>query len=322
MLSRVANSVYWIARYLERAENTARIVNVNTNLMMDTPKGMSPGWEPLVMITGSQEIFERQFAEVSERNVARFLLTDAGNGISVLFSLAQARENARTVRDVMPREVWEELNNLYLYAKDNAQQGGTKKGRYEYVMKAIRGVQQLTGMMAGTMSNNMPYDFMVLGRNLERADMTLRILDVRSASLLPGAAQLRPFDNIQWMSVLKSLSAYQMYLQYMGVRVNREGVLTFLLQDRYFPRSVYHCVLRVASALKDLPRHGDVLPYVERMQDVISELDVSELDPSALHDFIDAQEANLAEVGKAIAKVYFDPQPLPDKTSRKIARAG
>lgn len=321
MLSRVANSVYWIARYLERAENTARIVNVNTNLVLDTPKGMSPGWDPLVMITGNQEVFDQQYAEANERNVTRFLLTDANNGVSVLYCLDRARENARTVREVLPREVWEELNNLYLYARDNAQQGSSKRGRYEYVMKVIRGVQQLTGMMTGTMSNNMPYDFMVLGRNLERADMTLRILDVRSASLLPDAAELRPFENIQWVSVLKSLSAYQMYLQYMGVRVYREGVLQFLLQDRDFPRAVHHCVLRAASALGNLPRREAVLPQLDKVKAIITKVDVSTLDQAGLHAFIDAQEAGMADVGNAVAKVYFHPQPLPATAKRKVAKA-
>ena len=209
---------------------------------LDTPKGMSPGWEPLVMITGSQDQFAKQYSEPSERNVIRFLLTDANNGVSVLFALAQARENARTVRDVLPREVWEELNNLYLHARDNVQQGQTKRGRYEYVKTVIRGVQMLTGMLAGTMSNNMPYDFMVLGRNLERADMTLRIIDVRSASLLAHEGELRAYDNIQWMSVLKSLSAYQMYRQYMGVRVHRATVLQQSVRSRtgcyFFPQTL------------------------------------------------------------------------------------
>jgi uncharacterized alpha-E superfamily protein len=311
MLSRVANSVYWIARYLERAENTARIINVNTNLVLDTPKGMSPGWEPLVMITGGQTLFAEHYPELNERNVIRFLLTDVASNVSVLFALTQARENARTVRDVLPSEVWEELNNLYQYARDNVQQGLSKRGRYEYVMKVIRGVQQLTGMLAGTMSNSMPYDFMVLGRNLERADMTLRIIDVRSASLLPHAGGLRPFENIQWMSVLKSLSAYQMYLQDMGVRVHRQAVLKFLLQDRHFPRAIHHCVLRVESALRELPRHQSVLPCVEKIKASIAEVDVANLDPQGLHDFIDVQEAMLAEVGKAIGDVYFHPESLP-----------
>jgi uncharacterized alpha-E superfamily protein len=311
MLSRVANSVYWIARYLERAENTARIVNVNTNLVLDTPKGMSPGWEPLVMITGGHTLFAQQYPELNERNVIRFLLTDAASSVSVLYALAQARENARTVRDVLPREVWEELNNLYQFARDNVQQGLSKRGRYEYVMKVIRGVQQLTGMLSGTMSNNMPYDFMVLGRNLERADMTLRILDVRSASLLPHAGGLRPFDHIQWMSVLKSLSAYQMYIQHMGVRVHRQAVLQFLLQDRHFPRAIHHCVLRVEAALRELPRHESVLPCVEKIKAGIGKVDVSKLDPKGLHDFIDVQEGILAEVGKAIADVYFNTESLP-----------
>jgi uncharacterized alpha-E superfamily protein len=311
MLSRVANSVYWIARYLERAENTARIVNVHTNLVLDTPRNMSPGWEPLVMITGGHALFAEQYPELNERNVIRFLLTDATSTVSVLFALAQARENARTVRDILPREVWEELNNLYQYARDNVQQGLSKRGRYEYVMKVIRGVQQLTGMLSGTMSNNMPYDFMVLGRNLERADMTLRILDVRSASLLPNAGGLQPFEHIQWMSVLKSLSAYQMYIQHMGVRVHRTAVLQFLLQDPHFPRAIHHCVTRVEAALRELPRHESVLPRVAKIKASIAKVKVAGLDPKGLHDFIDVQEALLAEIGKAVADVYFNTESLP-----------
>lgn len=311
MLSRVASSVYWMGRYMERAENTARIINVNTNLVLDTPKGMSPGWDPLVMITGSQEIFARQYPESSERNVIRFLLTDAGNGVSVLHALTQARENARTVRDVLPREVWEELNDLYQYAHDNTQVGLSKRGRYEYIRRVVRGVQMLTGMMAGTMSNNMPYDFIVLGRNLERADMTIRIIDVRSASLLSHGAELRPFDNIQWMSVLKSLSAYQMYRQTMGARVTRKMVLQFLLQDRYFPRAIQHCVLKVESALSNLPRHQSVLPSIAKLKRNVARVDVSVLDSIELHDFIDEQEGVLAEVGAAIGKTYFDAETLP-----------
>lgn len=320
MLSRVANSVYWIARYLERAENTARIVNVNTNLVLDTPRGMSPGWEPLVVITGGEKLFAQHYPEASERNVIRFLLTDANNGVSVLYALTRARDNARTVRDVFPREVWEELNALYLYARDNVQVGLSKRGRYEYVMRVIRGVQQLTGMLAGTMSNNMPYEFIVLGRNLERADMTLRILDVRSGLLLPHAVEHQPLDNIQWVSVLKSLSAYQMYRQYMGVRVNRETVLRFLLQDRDFPRSVHHCVLRVAAALKRLPRHAPLLARLGKLDEIIGNVDVAGLDPIRLHDFIDVQEGVLAEIGTAIDQVYFTPEVLPVKPDRRAAK--
>lgn len=319
MLSRVANSVYWMARYLERAEDTARIINVNTNLVLDTPRGMSPGWEPLVKITGSQEKFAQQYAEPSERNVVRFLLTDANNGVSVLFALAQARENARTVRDVLPREVWEELNGLYLYARDYVQEGQSKNGRYDYVMSVIRGAQQLAGMIVGTMSHNMPYDFMVLGRSLERADMTLRILDVRSASLLTHEAELRPFDNIQWMSVLKSLSSYQMYRQYVGVRVSRERVLQFLLRDEHFPRAIRHCLLQAESALRNLPRHQPLLPLVERMKRNIGAEAVSTLNPVELHEFIDQQELALGEIGDAIADAYFHTEPAQATAKRAAA---
>jgi uncharacterized alpha-E superfamily protein len=113
------------------------------------------------------------------------------------------------------------------------------------------------------------------------------------------------------MSVLKSLSAYQMYLQHMGVRVYRQAVLQFLLQDRHFPRAIHHCVLRVETALRELPRHQPILPCVEKIKASIAKADVANLDPQGLHDFIDVQEAMLAEVGKAIGDVYFYAESLP-----------
>lgn len=313
MLSRVADSVYWLARYIERAENTARIVMVNANLVLDTPKGMSPGWRPLITITGSEDLYDHNYSDSSERNVVKFLTGDANNPGSILCSLWSARENARIVRDVVPREAWEYINDAYLYAKSNLQAGLSQRSRYDYLKRIIAGAQQITGMLAGTMSHDPAYDFLRIGRNLERAEMTIRLIDVRSASLLPHQAELTPFENIQWMSVLKSLSGYQMYRRHMQARVRRPAVLKFLLQTRDFPRAFYHCLCEVESSMHQLPRNDKALAIVEAAKEAVLKADLAQLEQQALHVFIDELELFLADLTQQLNASYFEVQPEPAK---------
>lgn len=134
MLSRVAGNIYWMARYLERAEDLARLINVNANLALDLPKGLSPIWGQLVAITGAEGYAE----EFNERSVLKFLISDKKNQVSIMSSMAFARENARTIRDVIPREIWETINTTYLYSKDQAQQALTKRGRYPFLQEIIQ----------------------------------------------------------------------------------------------------------------------------------------------------------------------------------------
>lgn len=305
MLSRVAESIYWMARYLERAENTARLINVNTHLLLDLPKGIAPGWEPLIVITASESQFANSYKTCDERSVIKFLTGDANNACSILGSLSRARENARGVRDCILREAWEQINDLYLYAKDNLSSGLSQRGRYDYLKRIIYGTQQITGLLAGAMSHDYGYDFLRIGRNLERADMTARIVDVRSASLVPNQPGLTPFENIQWMGVLKSLTAYQMYRRQMQVRVRRADVLKFLLQNTQFPRSFLHCAGTVEECLQHLPRNHAPLRTVARIKRLMKAADVAALKQEDLRDFIDGQEIALANLHDQIAETYF-----------------
>lgn len=309
MLSRVAESIYWLARYIERAENTARIVMVNANLVLDTPKGMSPGWRPLITLTGSEDLFDKIYPDSSERNVVKFLTGDTKNPGSTLSSLWFARENARIVRDVVPRETWEYINDLHIFAKGNLQSGLTQRGRYDYLKRIIAGAQQITGMLSGTMSHNAAYDFLRIGRNLERAEMTIRIIDVRTASLLSNKAELKPFENIQWMSVLKSLSAYQMYRRQSQTRVRRLPVLKFLLQTRDFPRAFYHCLCEVETALQHLPRNDKAMDILAASKEKVLQADLDQLEQQALHVFIDELELALADLAAQLNSSYFVVEP-------------
>jgi len=171
MLSRVAESLYWLGRYAERAENTARIVIVNANMLLDLPRGISPGWEPLIATFSVAEAFESQLSNYDERNVVRFLLSDSDSPCSMLVMLRSARENTRAMRDIAPREAWELLNELYHHARDHAQQGISKRGRHEYLQHIVRSVQTLSGLLLGTMNHDDGYNFLTIGRLLERAEL-------------------------------------------------------------------------------------------------------------------------------------------------------
>ncbi len=312
MLSRVAEHIYWMARYVERAENTARIINVNAHLLLDLPAGIAPGWHPLIDITGSTELFAQRYGEYGERNVLKFLIGDLNNPGSIIACLIAARENARTIRDIVPREAWEWINELYLYAKDNLQSGLAKRGRYEYLKRVILGAQTLTGLLAGTMNHDAGYDFLRAGRYLERGDMSVRIIDVRSASLLPDEASgLRPFENIQWMSVLKSLTAYQMYRRRMQVRVRRGDVLPFLFQDREFPRAFYHCVSEVEASVSALARNEGPLRITGRLKRTVQGADLPAMSQAELHEFIDQLEIGLGALHDEISRTYFLTQAAP-----------
>ncbi len=306
MLSRVANNIYWMARYIERAENTARLINVNTHLLYDLPKRIRLGWEPIIDITGSRSVYYDLYEEADERGVIRFIAIDTRNPASILNSLSLARENARTIRDIIPREAWEQVNQLYLSAKNDAQSILTHRHRYDCLRRIISGAQALTGLLAGTMTHDEGYEFLRMGRNLERGDMTTRIIDVRTASLLPELSEdLTPFENIQWMSVLKSLTAYQMYRREMRLRVGRAYVLKFLLQERRFPRALYHTLCEVESCLQLLPHNEKPLKVLGQLQRKVQRTKPHTLVQEELHTYIDKIQLGLIKVHNQIQATYF-----------------
>lgn len=306
MLSRVAENIYWMARYIERAENSARLINVNSNLLLDLPRNVRLGWEPLLDITGGRSSFFDFYQEADERSTIRFLVTNQNNPSSILSSLNQARENARTIRDIIPREAWEQINQLFLSAKDDVNRVLARNGRFEYLRQVILGAQTITGLLAGTMNHDEGYDFLRMGRNLERADMTTRIVDVRSATLLSETHEdLTPFENIQWMSVLKSLTAYQMYRRTTRIRVRRPDVLRFLLREPSFPRSVMHSLGEAEACLSHLPLNEKPMKALGTLRRKVERASPERLEQQELHDFIDGLQLGLAKVHTRIAASYF-----------------
>lgn len=309
MLARVVENVYWLARYLERAENTARLISVNTNLLLDLPRGFALGWLPLVDITGSRELFDARGKRPEERDVVQFLLADLDNPGSVLSSLKMARENARTMRDVLPTDAWELLNQSFLEITEELPAGLNRRTRFNFLKRIVLTSQTIAGVLDGTMSRNDAHTFMVLGRNLERADMTSRIVDVRSAQLLPeNAPELVPFDTIQWVSVLRSLSGYEMYRLSRRARVSRGAAMQFALRDEQFPRACLPCLKEIELCLRSLPRSAGVLDALAGACRFLQESDLAGLDQPGLHELIDHLQVYIIGVHDCIAATYF-PQP-------------
>lgn len=307
MLSRLAENLYWHGRYLERAEDLARLVNVNANLNMDLPSGLSAGWEPLVRITGNAEAFNERHDQAGERQVVNFLLADEDNPGSLKATLEFARENLRSARDLLPREVWEQMNALYLKGQETLTGNLAKRRRHEFLRELILDCQQIAGTLLGCMSQDHAYDFILIGRYLERADMTTRTLEVRGHDLLPEAhEELTPYESIQWMSVLKSLTAYQMYRRHVRLRVSGNDVLRFLLRDEQFPRAVMFCLRALEDLISGLPGEDDLaLRQITRLQRRLNEVRLAGLRGADLSELMDHLQAELAETGLAIRQTWF-----------------
>lgn len=302
MLARVAENLYWMARYLERAEDTARLINATTMLLMDMPRGASFGWEDLIKVVGLDQAFHQHYQEASETAVMSFLIQDERNPSSIFACIRHARENTRTFREVLPRETWEWINELYLYASTHMTHALDRRKRFEVLTEIIRRRQAVVGLLSGTMSRDEAFQFMRLGRNVERADMTTRVLDVSYAVNLPF--QNSQYHDLIWMSVLHALSGHQMYRRHVGVRATGHKVLAFLLNDIQFPRSVRHCLHEIQFALDELPG-AEPMRRLQGMLNLVDGADFRRLADSGLHEFCDDIQARLADLNAVIARTYF-----------------
>jgi uncharacterized alpha-E superfamily protein len=305
MLSRVAERVYWIARYIERAENSARLINAYTHQMLDLPAGVEPGWRQLVDIIGGDESFAEHYQTYDERNTVSFLVEDKFSPSSILTSVSMARENMRTTRELLPTEAWLHCNELYLHVRNHARDAVPRRSRHAFLKEVIFRCQQLTGLLAGTMSHDVAYDLVRLGRNLERADMTTRIVDSAIYILMPRQDQPGQYDNLLWVNVLKSSSADQMYRQHVRNRVEGKAVVKFLLQDRYFPRAVARAVSEAELSLHHLPRNEAPLHRILHLRERAYTADIDAMNLEGMHAFIDELQLAFNEVHNEIFQTWF-----------------
>lgn len=317
MLSRVADSVFWLSRYIERAENVARFLNVNLHLTLDVGDSLDQPWEPLVATTGDHATFAARFGDPSRDNVWKFLTFDRENPNSICSCLHAARENARTIRGSLPSEVWEALNQFYLFVRDAA--GANSADQPDEFLAAVKRYSMLlVGVMESLMSRDEAWHFARLGRNLERADKTSRILDVKYFILLPtnGDSSL-PLDVIQWSALLKSASALEMYRRVQG-RITPENVVGFLMLDPHFPRSVAYCLRRAEESLRAIIGSPEgtyrTVPErrIGRLRAEFDFIQPTEIIDAGLHEFIDTFQTHLNELDASIFEMFFAVQPLAE----------
>jgi uncharacterized alpha-E superfamily protein len=314
LLARMAEAVYWTGRYLERAECTSRIVQVHTDTHVDMPVGEDVGWEPLLATVGVDGEFAERYspatgrpeAKATEEDVIEFLLHGEDNSSSIMATITAARENLRTARPVVPREAWEECNNLWLASSDHLDEAETRKGRVQWLRRVVAGCQRINGILLGTMSRDEAMCFLLIGQSLERADLTTRVLDVRSESLHPQRGD-DPYDVVHWMAVLRSLAAYQPFRRAMPARPQGGSTLRFLLQDDRFPRAVSACLSEARSHLKDLSRAEGALDSCANASLIVASAAVPRLTLGGLSEFLDEVQVALADIHKRIDETYFRP---------------
>lgn len=317
LLSRVADAVYWMARYIERAENVARFIAVNQNLTLDLPGGFADQWQPIVDTTGDRAEFLERYRTASQENVVRFLAFDAENPNSIRSCVLAARENARSVRETISSEMWEQINSLYLLISAESL-NTVPEALPEFCHEIRMACHLFQGITEVTMSHNEAWHFIRLGSMLERADKTTRILDVKYFILLPSVDDVgTPYDDIQWAAVLKSVSGFEMYRKRHG-RISPERIVEFLLLDGDFPRAVRHCIGLADQSLHAVTgaNAGTYSCAAERCAGLLrSELDYAQIDSiikAGLHEFFDALEAKMNTIDECIRGDFFaQPASVP-----------
>lgn len=313
MLSRVAERIYWMCRYLERVENTARLIGTYGELLLDLPEEAGLDWSLPLTILEHEEAWRAAGANEDE---LRFLLTSNRNPASLMYSLTLARENARTSRDLVPTEAWRAVNELHLWA-EKALPSLAARPTGGVAGEVVSRCHTITGILEGTMSHGPAYQFVRLGRSLERADMTTRLIDVAAAIMMTGREDLKRHSNGVWRAILRSLSAYQMYRQYVRRRIAAPDVVAFLLMDRHFPRSVMHCVSELDEAAGALPRGERARGKVSAVRECLESVNVDALDYATVHRFVDDIQLEFASLHEAILDTWLNPMRIGQVQSQQ-----
>lgn len=311
MISRVAEHCFWLSRYLERSENTARILEVNQTILLDFEVPLEQQWKPLLIISGIHD-----FANPSEAEAVQHYLTwDRSNLCSIVSSMAGARENARVIREVISAEMWERLNYYHLWLQGEVSKALFKHHRHEFYNQIKRINPLITGIGEGTMSHGEAWEFFQLGKQLERACQTARILDVKYHILLNAPEQIgTPIDNAQWVAILTSCSGYEPYHKTLAGFTGDVGVSVadFLIYDPLFPRSVRRCLhacQQAAHAISGRPLTqcgNDVEIALSNLINWLESGTIEDLIQTGLHEALTRVVNEIHHIGEAIHQVYFD----------------
>jgi len=316
MLSRVADSLYWMSRYIERAENIARLLDVNLQLLLDFEEmdgdKMKEHWEPVIRAAGEEKLFYELYDEADSTNVTDFLTFNRENKSSVISCMLAARENARMIRDQISSEMWQCLNQAYLFLKSNNAKRVWDSGPYEFY-KQIQDYSHLfLGLADSTFSHKEGFYFMQVGKFLERADKTSRILDIKYHILLPSVDEVGgAVDAVQWGAILRSCSAFEAYHRLFVSSVNPYKVSDFLIFNEHFPRSIKFSIReldRNMHRISGCPLNQYSNEAERHSGRILSEMTYSGIDDAfnrGLHEYLTGLQGQLIEIGKAVFDTYM-----------------
>ena len=315
MLSRVADSIYWMSRYVERAESLARFVDVTHHMSLDLPAGSAQQWGALIFASGDQEYFEKKYGDPTRENVIQFLTFDRDYPGSILSCVEAARENARSVRESISSEMWEQLNQFHQTVREAAKRGRLKSPNefFQYVKNSSH---LFVGITVTTFSQGEAWHFARMGRVLERAEKTSRILDVKYYTLLPNVHDVgTPIDDLQWSAVLRSVGGFEMYRKrHHGITPKR--VVGYLVLDRLFPHAIMHCIDVAYQSLHSISGSPEGTFWNvadKRLGQLRSELAYSTVDEiiaHGLHEFLDSFQTQLNAVDDGIYNTFIAMEPV------------
>jgi uncharacterized alpha-E superfamily protein len=313
MLSRIGESLYWMARNLERADDSARILDINVLYMLEADEGTTEEtqWKPLLNILDADEAYLERYEDgvISVQRVIQFLTQDKSNPSCLYNSLRLARENARVVRDRISGEMWEGINEFWLRVDKHLKVTLQPWRAAEFYAYVHREVALFFGLTQATMMRGEAYGFTVLGSLQERADMTARILDVRYHLLLPDVSLVgSPLDYYQWGALLKSLSGFDAYRRQYHAGIRPIDVVEFVVFNPDFPRSLVYCVENMGRALEriGLAAEGAVANAMKALRLHLADTGPRAILDQGLHEYLDQFLILLARLTQALQGDYFE----------------
>ena len=311
MLSRVADNLYWFSRYIRRIENSARLLGACSQLRLDLPRQVTFDLLPVRSTMAADQRFAQihaAAAPASQEQVLHFLVLGRDNPSSLWTSLHNAREILRSIRDVMPQEIWDTVNHIHHHLDSHGAELLARGRETDLLVEVVDDCLKLSGLLNANVSRDIGFQFLRLGACLEQADMTSRIIDAGASGLIrarDGDELELAYRSLQWAAVLRGLAGLQMYRRHIRRRVSAENALGFLLQDNEFPRSVYFCLSRLVSVLPRLPYAPAVERQAHRVVGLVRNADPAHLaahDPAVLMDEI---QLHVSALNDAIAEGYF-----------------
>ena len=304
MLSRDAEHLYWLARYIERAENTGRLINVNVEMMLDYPIDDSLGWEPILEAMDSKKDYLNDHKYYEESNVIHYLSRERNNPNSIASCLHNASYNSEFIKDDLPRSAVEELNNIEMNFLKEMTASVSKRKRAKNIYEVISSSQRFFGIISDNFSRGYAFEFLRLGRFVERADMITRIIDsICTTEKKEGTIDL---STLEWVNLLKTLSAHQAFRKVSRGEIEKDSVINFLFKDDSFPRSIYRCLTIIHKSFLNLPKNNDALLFIQKFLTNLNSSRIGKYDNTKIHSFVDLTQKKISSIDQIIQKSYFN----------------